>query len=165
MTTVCPFLSFLIRLKWRRLAGALPAAGAEAKAWAAAHNIPPAASDRRRLCLLLIDVQNTFCIPGFELFVGGRSGRGAVDDNRRLVSLSTATWADHQHHRHPRHPPDHAGVSPLLLGRCRRQQPTAHDVIHYDDVVQASGGSAQRLRPTSPPLETCRSTPCTTPKP
>jgi nicotinamidase-related amidase len=31
-----------------------------------------------------VDVQNTFCVPGFELFVGGRSGTGAVDDNRRL---------------------------------------------------------------------------------
>jgi len=32
-------------------------------------------------------VQNTFCIPGFELFVGGRSGTGAVDDNRRLCAF------------------------------------------------------------------------------
>jgi nicotinamidase-related amidase len=31
-----------------------------------------------------VDVQNTFCIPGFELYVAGRSGTGAVDDNRRL---------------------------------------------------------------------------------
>jgi nicotinamidase-related amidase len=29
-------------------------------------------------------VQNTFCIPEFELYVGGRSGTAAVDDNRRL---------------------------------------------------------------------------------
>ncbi len=40
-----------------------------------------------RLCLLVVDVQNTFCIPGFELFVGGRSGTGAVDDNRRLCEF------------------------------------------------------------------------------
>jgi nicotinamidase-related amidase len=33
---------------------------------------------------VLVDVQNTFCIPGFELYVGGRSGTGAVDDNTRL---------------------------------------------------------------------------------
>jgi nicotinamidase-related amidase len=31
-----------------------------------------------------VDVQNTFCIPGFELYVGGRSGTAAVDDNDRL---------------------------------------------------------------------------------
>jgi nicotinamidase-related amidase len=34
-----------------------------------------------------VDVQNTFCIPGFELFVGGRSGTGAVDDSRRLCEF------------------------------------------------------------------------------
>jgi nicotinamidase-related amidase len=32
-------------------------------------------------------VQNTFCIPEFELFVAGRSGTGAVDDNRRLCEF------------------------------------------------------------------------------
>jgi nicotinamidase-related amidase len=37
--------------------------------------------------LLLVDVQNTFCIPGFELYVGGESGTGAVDDNRRLCEF------------------------------------------------------------------------------
>lgn len=52
--------------------------------WAATHDIPPAALDKPRVLLMLIDVQNTFCIPGFELFVGGRSGTGAVDDNIRL---------------------------------------------------------------------------------
>jgi nicotinamidase-related amidase len=34
-----------------------------------------------------VDLQNTFCIPDFELYVGGRSGRGAVDDNRRLCEF------------------------------------------------------------------------------
>jgi len=56
----------------------------EAERWAKQHGIKPAASDRFRICLLPVDVQNTFCIPGFELYVGGRSGTGAVDDNRRL---------------------------------------------------------------------------------
>ena len=55
-----------------------------ARTWAQQHEILPASHDRFRLCLLLIDVQNTFCLPEFELYVGGRSGRGAVDDNRRL---------------------------------------------------------------------------------
>ena len=45
------------------------------------------AEDELRICLLAVDVQNTFCIPGFELFVGGRSGTGAVDDNRRLCEF------------------------------------------------------------------------------
>jgi nicotinamidase-related amidase len=56
----------------------------EASAWADTHGIGPAAEDAFRLCLLAVDVQNTFCIPDFELFVAGRSGSGAVDDSRRL---------------------------------------------------------------------------------
>jgi nicotinamidase-related amidase len=59
----------------------------EAAAWAAKHGLRPAAEDGFRLCLLAVDVQNTFCIPGFELFVAGRSGTGAVDDNRRLCEF------------------------------------------------------------------------------
>jgi nicotinamidase-related amidase len=56
----------------------------EAEKWAKAYHIEPAARDKFRICLLLVDVQNTFCIPGFELYVGGRSGTGAVNDNQRL---------------------------------------------------------------------------------
>ena len=59
----------------------------EAAAWAAEHDLRPAAEDSPRVCLLAVDVQNTFCIPGFELFVGGRSGTGAVDDSRRLCEF------------------------------------------------------------------------------
>lgn len=59
----------------------------EAKSWAKQHQIQPAETDRTRVCLLLIDVQNTFCIPEFELFVGGRSGTGAVNDNVRLCEF------------------------------------------------------------------------------
>lgn len=60
---------------------------ADAAAWARMHAIPPASSDRPRICLIAVDLQNTFCIPGFELFVAGRSGTGAVDDNRRLCAF------------------------------------------------------------------------------
>jgi nicotinamidase-related amidase len=60
---------------------------ATAEAWVKQQNIAPASSDKTRVCLLLIDVQNTFCIPGFELFVGGKSGTAAVDDNRRLCEF------------------------------------------------------------------------------
>ena len=56
----------------------------EGRVWAEEHGIRPSAADSLRICLLAVDVQNTFCIPGFELFVGGRSGTGAVDDSRRL---------------------------------------------------------------------------------
>jgi nicotinamidase-related amidase len=60
---------------------------ASARSWAEAHTIQPAAHDKQRVGLLLVDVQNTFCIPGFELYVGGESGSGAVDDNRRLCAF------------------------------------------------------------------------------
>jgi len=59
----------------------------EASAWADEHDLGRAADDSFRLCVLAVDIQNTFCIPDFELFVGGRSGTGAVDDNRRLCEF------------------------------------------------------------------------------
>ncbi|MBW4595219.1 MAG: isochorismatase [Brasilonema angustatum HA4187-MV1] len=59
----------------------------EAREWANKYNIKPSSEDKTRICLLLIDVQNTFCIPEFELFVGGKSGTGAVDDNVRLCEF------------------------------------------------------------------------------
>ena len=60
---------------------------AEARLWAREHSIPSAQKDARRISLLLVDLQNTFCHPDFELYVGGRSGTGAVDDNRRLCQF------------------------------------------------------------------------------
>ncbi len=59
----------------------------EAAAWARVHELRPAADDSPRVCLVCVDVQNTFCQPGHELFVAGRSGTGAVDDNRRLCEF------------------------------------------------------------------------------
>jgi nicotinamidase-related amidase len=59
----------------------------QARDWAAEHRISPAEDDDTRVALLLVDVQNTFCLPEFELFVGGRSGRGAVDDSARICGF------------------------------------------------------------------------------
>ena len=59
----------------------------DAEGWAREHGLRPSADDALRVCLVAVDVQNTFCTPGFELFVGGRSGTGAVDDNRRLCAF------------------------------------------------------------------------------
>ena len=59
----------------------------QARGWAAAHGIRPATEDARRVALLLVDVQNTFCLPECELFVGGRSGRGAVEDCGRIAAF------------------------------------------------------------------------------
>ena len=58
-----------------------------AKLWAEKHDIAPASRDTFKTSLIAIDVQNTFCIQGFELFVAGRTGNGAVEDNRRLCEF------------------------------------------------------------------------------
>jgi nicotinamidase-related amidase len=56
-----------------------------AQTWRAAHAIAPALSDRTRIHLLLVDVQRDFCFPEGSLYVGGRSGRGAIEDNDRIA--------------------------------------------------------------------------------
>jgi nicotinamidase-related amidase len=53
-----------------------------AAAWARAHGLRPAADDSRRIALLLVDVQNTFCLRDFELFVPG-----AAEDSRRICEF------------------------------------------------------------------------------
>jgi nicotinamidase-related amidase len=60
---------------------------AAAASWRADHGIAAAADDRFRIALVAVDVQNTFCTPGFELFVAGRSGTGALDDSVRLCEF------------------------------------------------------------------------------
>jgi nicotinamidase-related amidase len=109
----------------------------DAKTWAATHDLTPAADDRRRRCLLLIDVQNTFCIPGFELFVGGRSGLGAVEDNRRLgefiyrnlgnLTTITATLDTHTAMQ---------VFHSEFWVNAEGENPPPMTLIHYDDVVQ-----------------------------
>jgi nicotinamidase-related amidase len=56
-----------------------------AERWRTTHAIAPSIDDRRKLHLLLIDVQKDFCFPEGTLYVGGRSGTGAVEDNDRLA--------------------------------------------------------------------------------
>jgi nicotinamidase-related amidase len=53
-----------------------------AESWSKAHHLRPAKTDKKQVGLLLIDIQNTFCIPEFELFV-----QGAVEDNIRLCEF------------------------------------------------------------------------------
>jgi nicotinamidase-related amidase len=84
-----------------------------ARSWAQQHQLRPISETETNVQLLLIDVQNTFCIPEFELFVGGSSGRGAIDDNMRLcefiyrnlgeIDQITATLDTHHLHQifHP----------------------------------------------------------------
>lgn len=59
----------------------------QAEAWAERHALRPVSEDETRICLLMVDCQNTFCVPEFELFVAGRSGKGAVEDNVRLCQF------------------------------------------------------------------------------
>ncbi len=123
---------------------------AEAAAWAAEHGLEPAAGDARRVCLLVVDAQNTFCTPGFELFVAGRSGTGALDDNRRLcaflyhnlgaVTQTVVTLDTHQAFQifhapflvdaDGRHPDPYTLVSPddVATGRWRLD-PSAAEIV------------------------------------
>ena len=69
----------------------------QARDWARLHALTPASVSPARTHLLLIDAQNTFCIPEFELYVGGRSGRGAVEDNIRLCEFIYRNLANLTH--------------------------------------------------------------------
>ena len=59
----------------------------DAERWREQHALRPVADDRFRVALVVVDVQNTFCTPGFELFVAGRTGTGALDDSQRLCEF------------------------------------------------------------------------------
>ena len=108
------------------------ARASEAREWSRLHGLHPAAKDSKKIWLLLIDVQNTFCLPDFELFVGGRDGRGAVDDNRRLcefiyrnlghISRITATLDTHRAMQifHPIFLVDSAGEHPAPFSLVTR---------------------------------------------
>ena len=53
--------------------------------WRHRFDLRPSAEDRSRVHLVLIDMQKDFCLPEGTLFVGGRSGRGAIDDTDRTA--------------------------------------------------------------------------------
>lgn len=55
--------------------------------WRTIHGIKPAATDRKKVHLLLIDCQKDFSFLEGSLFVGGRSGRGAIDDNQKIAEF------------------------------------------------------------------------------
>ncbi len=58
-----------------------------AREYARQYGIKNAVTDRRRVLLLAIDNQRDFSFPEGTLYVGGRSGTGAMDDQRRLVEF------------------------------------------------------------------------------
>lgn len=59
----------------------------KAQEWAKQHDVAPAGADKFRVHLLLIDVQKDFCFPEGALYVGGRSGRGAIEDSARTAEF------------------------------------------------------------------------------
>ena len=53
--------------------------------WRVENNLKPVGADKAIIHLLIIDAQADFSFPQGSLFVGGRSGNGATDDNDRLA--------------------------------------------------------------------------------
>ena len=109
----------------------------QARQWAEQYDIRPASQDAIKIALIAIDVQNTFCLPDFELFVGGRSGMGAVEDTRRLCefiyrnlgSISTIV-ASLDTHRVMQ------VFHPVYLIDENGQHPAPLTLISHDDVLQ-----------------------------
>jgi nicotinamidase-related amidase len=107
----------------------------QAREFARSHAIAPAWRDARRVGLVLVDVQNTFCLPEFELFVAGRSGTGAVDDSLRTcefvyanldrLSQITATLDTHSAAQI---------FHPVFWVDAHGAHPAPHTVISLDDV-------------------------------
>ncbi|HEX7051692.1 MAG TPA: hypothetical protein VF188_15920 [Longimicrobiales bacterium] len=56
-----------------------------AVAWRERFGLRPSPADEVRVHMLLIDLQKDFCFPEGTLYVGGRSGRGAIEDNDRTA--------------------------------------------------------------------------------
>ncbi len=59
----------------------------QAASFRAANKVKAAGQDAKRVAFLLIDVQRDFCFPEGTLYVGGRSGTGAIDDSRRIAEF------------------------------------------------------------------------------
>ncbi len=59
----------------------------QAELWRDRYAIRPSTEDDVKTELLAIDCQKDFCLPGGALFVAGRSGRGAIDDSRRITEF------------------------------------------------------------------------------
>jgi nicotinamidase-related amidase len=129
----------------------------DAEAWAEEHALAPADDDTPRICLVLVDCQNTFCTPGFELFVPG-----APDDVRRLcefiyrnlgrITQLVPTLDTHQAiqifhaaflvDEQGRHPPPYTLVSAdeVERGVWRAASPELERyLLHYTRTLEAGG--------------------------
>jgi nicotinamidase-related amidase len=107
----------------------------DAAKWRNEYKLTPAVNDDFKIALLLVDVQNTFCNPEFELFVGGRSGRGAIDDNTRLCefiysNLDIITEIIPTMDTHQAAQIFHS----LFLINDKGEHPEANTLVSYDDI-------------------------------
>lgn len=59
----------------------------EAELFRKQYNIGSAATQKKNIQMLNIDLQKDFCFPQGSLYVGGRSGTGAMDDNARIAEF------------------------------------------------------------------------------
>lgn len=60
---------------------------AAAVEWIRRYGLKPVGGDRKNVQMLIIDDQGDFSFPNGTLYVGGRSGTGAMDAQRRLVEF------------------------------------------------------------------------------
>jgi nicotinamidase-related amidase len=108
----------------------------QARLWAEQHQIPAATDDRCKIALIGIDIQNTFCIPGFELFVGGLSGHGAVEDNQRLCAFIYRNLANITHIVATLD--SHTAMQifhPIFLINDQGEHPAPMTLISYEDIL------------------------------
>ena len=129
----------------------------EAEEWARQHGIAPARDDSRRICLLAVDVQNTFCTPGFELFVPGAPGDsrrlcefvyrnlGAITqivptlDTHHAVQIFHASWLVDAEGRHPA-PYTLVSAEDVEQGVWRAADPGAQEqLLHYVRELERGG--------------------------
>ncbi|MFH2143402.1 MAG: nicotinamidase [Bacteroidota bacterium] len=59
----------------------------EAVQYANDNKVPHASKDKKKIHLLLIDVQKDFCYPEGTLYVGGRDGQGAIENNKKIAEF------------------------------------------------------------------------------
>lgn len=59
----------------------------EAEKWRERHSLKPVGGDKKRVYLLVIDDQYDFSFPSGALYVGGRSGTGAMDAQKLLCEF------------------------------------------------------------------------------
>ncbi|MEI6835867.1 MAG: nicotinamidase [Candidatus Falkowbacteria bacterium] len=58
-----------------------------AQDWRQEHAVHASASAKTKIALMVIDTQKDFCFPEGTLYVGGRSGTGAIDDSIRTAEF------------------------------------------------------------------------------